>query len=247
MERKRHNTASIMGFERLRENIDGPGLRTLVLFAGCPLHCEYCLNKMLLKSGIQKDFTPEELYDILMIDSSYFKVSGGGITFGGGEPAMQSRFIKAFDELCREIDEAMDIRLETSLNVPLEHIQLLAPFISKFYVDIKDMNPEIYCDYTHEYNHFVYTNLEWLSKNGYASKVLARVPLIPEFNTAGNQAESVRVLHEMGFETETFEYIKTHEPFQEIVTMGIPELPDDLMGDLKPNDNDMLEDNERKD
>ena len=246
MERKRHNTASIMGFERLRENTDGPGLRTLVLFAGCPLHCEYCLNKMLLKSGIQKDFTPEELYDILMIDSSYFKVSGGGITFGGGEPAMQSRFIKAFDVFCREIDEAMDIRLETSLNVPLEHIQLLAPFISKFYVDIKDMNPEIYCDYTHEYNHFVYTNLEWLSKNGYASKVLARVPLIPEFNTAGNQAESLRVLHEMGFETETFEYIKTHEPFQEIVTMGIPELPDDLMGDLKPNDNDMLEDDERK-
>ena len=59
-----------MGFERLRENVDGPGIRTLVLLGGCPLHCEYCLNKMLLRSGIQKAFTPDELYDILMVDSS---------------------------------------------------------------------------------------------------------------------------------------------------------------------------------
>ena len=234
-----------MGFERLRENVDGPGIRTLVLLGGCPLHCEYCLNKLLLRSGIQKEFTPDELYDILMVDSSYFKVTGGGITFGGGEPALHSRFIRDFHELCKEIDDELDIRLETSLNVPLEHIQLLAPFVSKFYVDVKDMNPEIYCDYTHEYNHFVYTNLEWLSKNGYAPKVLCRVPLIPEFNTEGNQAESVRALHEMGFETETFTYIKTHDPYQEIVTMGIPSDPDELMGDLKLENNDMQGDDER--
>ena len=107
------------------------------------------------------------------------------------------------------------------------------------------MNPEIYCDYTHEYNQFVYTNLEWLSKNGYAQKVLCRVPLIPDFNTEGNQTESVKALHEMGFETETFTYIKTHEPYPEIVTMEIPDLPDDIMGDLRPADNDMLEDDER--
>lgn len=247
MEQKRkHRVSPVMGFERLRENVDGPGIRTLVLLGGCPLHCEYCLNKLLLRSGIQKEFTPDELYDILMVDSSYFKVTGGGITFGGGEPALHSRFIRDFYELCKEIDDELDIRLETSLNVPLEHIQLLAPFVSKFYVDVKDMNPEIYCDYTHEYNYFVYTNLEWLSKNGYAPKVLCRVPLIPEFNTEGNQVESVRALHEMGFETETFTYIKTHEPYQEIVTMGIPGDPDDLMGDLKPENNDMQGDDERK-
>lgn len=235
-----------MGFERLRENVDGPGLRTLVLFAGCPLHCEYCLNKMLLRSGIQKDFTPEELYNILMVDSYYFKISDGGITFGGGEPALQSRFIRDFHQMCKDMDDEMDIRMETSLNVPLEHIQMLAPLVSKFYVDIKDMDPEIYCDYTHEYNYFVYTNLEWLSKNGYASKVLCRVPLIPDFNAEGNRAESLKVLHEMGFETETFTYIKTHEPYPEIMTMGIPAEPDELMGDLIPDNNDMLEDDERK-
>ena len=239
------NTAPIMGFERLRENVDGPGLRTLVLFAGCPLHCEYCLNKMLLKSGIKKDFTPKELYDILKIDCSYFEISDGGITFGGGEPALQSRFIKDFYELCNEMDDDMDIRLETSLNVQLEHIQLLAPFVSKFYVDIKDMDPEIYCDYTHEYNHFVYTNLEWLSKNGYASKILCRVPLIPEFNTVENQVNNIKSLREMGFETESITYIKTHEPYPEIMTMGIPADPDELMGDLIPGNNDMLEDDDR--
>ncbi len=45
-------TASIMGVERLRNNVDGPGIRTLVLFDSCPLNCDYCLNRLLMESGI---------------------------------------------------------------------------------------------------------------------------------------------------------------------------------------------------
>ena len=242
-------TASVIGIERLRENIDGPGLRTLVLLSGCPLHCEYCLNKMLLESGIQKDFTPEELHDVLSIDSPYYRISDGGVTFGGGEPALHSKFIKEFYEVATKYGDELDVRIETSLNVPLKHIQLLAPFVSKFYVDIKDMNTEIYCDYTHDFNCDVLDNLKWLSKNGYTQKVLARVPLIPEFNTEEDREESIKILHEMGFETEKFEYIKTREPFQMVHTMGIPappDYPDDLMGDLKPDDNDLFKDDERE-
>ena len=235
-QRNRHHTASIMGIERLRDNVDGPGIRTLVLFDSCPLNCEYCINKMMLKSGIKKDFSVEELYDLLRIDDPYYEISDGGVTFGGGEPALQSQFIENFYNLT---EGRMSIILETSLSIPLEHVQKLAPIVDRFYVDVKDMNPEIYSDYTHEYNHFLLTNLEWLAKNGYASKVIARVPLIPEFNTEEDQAKSVKELKEMGFEVETFKYVQTHKPLEPIMLMGVPELPDypdDLMGDLKPEE-----------
>ena len=238
--------ASIMGIERLRENVDGPGIRTLVLFDTCPLHCEYCLNKMMLKSGIKKDFTVEKLYEILQVDDPYYEISDGGVTFGGGEPALQSRFIEDFYNLT---EGEMSIILETSLHVPLEHVQKLGPIVDRFYVDVKDMNPEIYCDYTHEYNYFLLTNLEWLANNGYASKVVARVPLIPDFNTEEDQAKSVAILKEMGFETETFTYIQTHKPHEPIMLMGIPappDYPDDLMGDLKPEEDIIQNNDERK-
>ena len=71
-----------MGIERLRDNVDD-GIRSLVLFDSCPMKCEYCINKMLMQSGIKRRFTAKALFDTLGIDAPYFQVSGGGITFGG--------------------------------------------------------------------------------------------------------------------------------------------------------------------
>lgn len=228
-------TASIMGIERLRDNVDGPGIRTLVLFNTCPLQCKYCLNKMMLESGIRKEFTARELYGILSIDDPYFELTEGGATFGGGEPALQSRFIEEFHELA---GGTWNIMLETSLNVQLRHIQRLAPIVKRFYVDVKDMDPGIYREYTGRDNSKVYSNLEWLVTNGYASKVTARVPRIPEFNTEEDVASSIRKLKESGIsDIETFEYIQTrkHHSKDDIV----------LMGDLTPEGVEMIE-NARK-
>lgn len=236
-----------MGIERLRDNVDGPGIRSLVLFDSCPLHCEYCLNKMMLESGIKKEFTVEELYDILQIDDPYFEISDGGVTFGGGEPALQSRFIEEFYKFT---DGEWNIMLETSLNVPLKHIQRLAPFVKRFYVDVKDMDFDRYCDYVGTDNSEVYVNLDWLVKNGYSSKIFARVPLIPEYNSEEDVASSVAVLKELGIENiETFEYVQTHKRHDPEILMGIPELPErfGLMGDLTPEGLTQIEDDERED
>ena len=199
---------SIIGIERLRDSIDGKGIRTLVLFDGCPLHCHYCINRPLMESGIMGRFTPKSLWNTVLIDTPYYQVSGGGITFGGGEPALQSEFIRQFSRLN---DGMFSIALETSLNVQREHIIRLAECIDEFIVDIKDMNPEKYLEYTGTSGEQAYSNLQWLVDNGYGPKIKVRVPLIPGYNDTKAQKKSVKKLQDMGLKTETFSYVKTHD------------------------------------
>ena len=86
--------APIIGIERHRIGRDGDGVTTLVAFHGCPLKCRYCLNPQCHDRNRQwKEITPQQLLETVAIDNLYFLATGGGITFGGGEPAMRSEFI----------------------------------------------------------------------------------------------------------------------------------------------------------
>ena len=233
-------TAKVMGIQRLRDNIDGPGIRSLVLFNTCPLECEYCLNKMMMRSGIEREFTPEQLYDALLVDTTYFEISEGGVTFGGGEPALQVDFIEKFAEI---VKDQWSIILETSLNVPWQNVMRLASFVDYFIVDIKDMNPSIYFDYTQHPGFQAYDNLEWLVRNSYASKIRVRVPLIPDYNTEEDQSASIEKLKSMGLEVEPFTYIKTRKREEPMPLAGVPSLPDDhepLLGDIVCDEDDLV-------
>ena len=111
----------IFGISRLRMGTDRKGVTTLVAFMGCPLHCKYCLNGEChsaiyeeddsLRKGMQM-LSPQRLYDIVKKDNIYFQATGGGICFGGGEPAMNANFIIEFAKL---IPDGWKLTLETSL------------------------------------------------------------------------------------------------------------------------------------
>lgn len=233
-------TAKVMGIQRLRDNIDGPGIRSLVLFNTCPLECEYCLNKMMMRSGIEREFTPEQLYEALLVDTTYFEISEGGVTFGGGEPALQVDFIEKFAEI---VKDQWSIILETSLNVPYQNVVRLASFVDYFIVDIKDMNPSIYFEYTQHSGFQAYDNLEWLVRNGHAYKIRVRVPLIPDYNTEEDQVASIEKLKAMGLEVEPFNYIKTRKREEPMPLAGVPSLPEDhepLLGDIVCDPDDLV-------
>lgn len=189
--------APIIGISRHRMATDGIGVTTLVAFHGCPLHCQYCLNPQSLSpNGALRTITPTELYSEVEIDDLYFMATNGGICFGGGEPLLRSEFIVAFSKI---MNPAWNLTLETSLNVPFMHLKRVAPLISEFIIDIKDMNPSIYKAYTTQENSLVLSNLTWLSENGYSEKVLVRLPLISHYNTPEDVEKSKVLLQEMGF------------------------------------------------
>lgn len=199
-------TAPLIAINRHRLTTDGEGVTTLVAFHGCPLHCEYCLNAQCLQAdGVWCRLTPGELYSEVEIDDLYFMATGGGICFGGGEPLLRSDFIKAFAEI---MNPEWKLTIETSLNVPLENVKAIASLVQMWYVDIKDMNPDIYKAYGCKENKQVISNLQWLAANGYADKVIIRLPLIPEYNTDEDRQQSQQQLEDMGFTNfDKFKYI----------------------------------------
>ena len=190
-------TAPFIAVNRHRLATDGEGVTTLVAFHGCPLRCRYCLNPQCLQvDGVWRRLTPGELYSEVEIDDLYFIATGGGICFGGGEPLLYPDFIRTFSKL---MNPEWKLTVETSLNVPLENIKTIAALVQMWYIDIKDFSPTIYNAYTGKDNTQVIRNLVWLAANGYADKVILRLPLILDYNTEEDRLLSQQRLEALGF------------------------------------------------
>ncbi len=197
--------AEIAAVSRHRIVVDGDGVNTLVAFMGCPLRCLYCLNPQTLSpDSPHREMTPAELYEETKKDELYFLATGGGVTFGGGEPLLRPDFIRAFRSLC---GPGWKINAETSLNVPEDNIRELIPVIDHWFIDIKDMNPVIYRNYTGRDNTGVRGNLRLLADAGLADRCTLRIPLIPGYNSDPDRERSIGELEALGFSTfDRFEY-----------------------------------------
>ena len=204
-------TAVLIGLSRHRIGVDGSGVTTLVAFHGCPLNCKYCLNPQALSpEGVWKRVTPEELYRAVSKDDLYFRATGGGITFGGGEPLISCKEILHFRSIYLKNGKKWKINIETSLNVPKTFVELMKDVIDHWIVDIKDINPNIYKAYTGKNNEHVISNLQYLIDNN--AKITARVPLIAGFNTESDVNNSILSLQRMGItDIDRFTYtVKEH-------------------------------------
>lgn len=195
----------LISLNRLRMNVDGKGVTTLIAGAGCPLSCRWCINKQLLREAKPTWVTARELYEKVKIDHLYFLATGGGVTFGGGEPLLHTAFLREFRSLC---PSEWIINAETSLNVPPSILEQAADAVDFFIVDIKDVDPQIYSSYTGTENGQALQNLALLRDRVGQEKIRVRVPLIPEYNTPQDQENSVKALKSMGIsQIDCFSYI----------------------------------------
>lgn len=196
MKNNEKQKAEIMGINRHRMGTDGKGISTLITFYGCPLNCKYCLNPQCKSESTPCTYIePNDLVNLLMVDDIYFKSTGGGIVFGGGEPLLNAEYIK---EVCDLVPLQWKIRIETSLNVKWDKIELLLPYIDQWIIDIKDSNTEIYKNYTGVDNLKVYDNVLRLSHKTGKEKLLIRIPKISNYNTEKNIQESVNLYSNLG-------------------------------------------------
>jgi len=198
----------MIGISRHRLAIDGEGVTTLVAFHGCPLRCKYCLNPQSLSKDTQcLERTVEELIDEVRIDQLYFLATGGGITFGGGEPLLNSAYIKEF---CQQCPKEWRISIESSLNVPRKNVEDVLPFVKEWIIDIKDINPEIYKAYSGISNERVIDNLKWIASAhpDLLASISIRLPHIPDYNTDDDRNKSQALLETLGYTNfDRFEYL----------------------------------------
>lgn len=191
--------APLIGISRLRMGTDGKGVRTLIAFHNCELDCKYCINPQckLLNAGKKiKYMSAQDIYDVIKKDELYYLATNGGITLGGGEPLLHCNFLK--NSFFKVYGKKWHVTVETSLHVTPWMLFDMEPYIDEYVVDIKDMNPDIYKNYTGKDNEVVISNLQWLIDKGLTDRITVRLPLIPEYNTEQDREKSKKKLESMG-------------------------------------------------
>ena len=152
--------------------LDGPGIRTVVFLNGCKLRCKFCHNPEMFTKK-ENNYTPEELVKKIVRNKPYFK-NGGGVTFSGGEPLLQSEFIIECAKKLKK--QNIHIALDTA-GVGNGNYEELLKYIDLVLLDIKHTNKEGYKDITgremKEINNFI----EALNKSN--KKVWIRQVIVP--------------------------------------------------------------------
>lgn len=96
---------------------DGDGIRTIIFFAGCPIRCAWCANPE-SSLGYKPDnayifrYSVEEILKEIEKQRIFYRYSGGGVTFSGGEPTLQLDILRG---LTGELyDRGISLAIETS-------------------------------------------------------------------------------------------------------------------------------------
>ena len=71
--------------------VDGPGVRFVVFFQGCPMRCLYCHNPDTWQFGTGSEMTADEILRLYERNKAFY--TNGGITATGGEPMAQPEFL----------------------------------------------------------------------------------------------------------------------------------------------------------
>ena len=124
--------------------VDGPGIRFVVFFQGCPLRCRYCHNPDSWDTGGTL-YTSDEVVKKILPYRRFYR-SGGGVTLSGGEPLLQSAFAA---ELLGKLHAAgLHTAIDTSGAVLLSRCRSAVDNADLLLLDIKSVDPEMSEDIT---------------------------------------------------------------------------------------------------
>ncbi|MEQ2442515.1 pyruvate formate-lyase-activating protein [Pseudoflavonifractor sp. CLA-AP-H29] len=93
------NTGRIHSVESFG-TVDGPGVRFVVFFQGCPMRCLYCHNPDTWATEGGTEMTVDELLAAYERNKGFYR--RGGITATGGEPLLQLPFLTALFTAAKE-------------------------------------------------------------------------------------------------------------------------------------------------
>ncbi|MDR0314926.1 MAG: pyruvate formate lyase-activating protein [Oscillospiraceae bacterium] len=152
---------------------DGPGLRVVVFFQGCPLRCIYCHNPDTWESCGNIRLSVDELIGKILRYKPYFS-RNGGVTASGGEPLLQAEFIYEFFKRLKEM--GIHTALDTAGSIVTSEIPKLLTVTDQVILDIKHAQREKYGEITGDIKSYD-TLMEFLSvcKSSGAEVVLRQV------------------------------------------------------------------------
>ena len=143
-----------------------------------------CKNDVFEVAGgwINKD----ELITELVKDKVFYDTSGGGVTFSGGEAALQAEFI---EEVAKELANLkIHLTLDTSGYIPWKKLKKILPYFNLVLYDIKAYDSNIHKTCTDVDNQLILKNAERISELNIPMNI--RLIVVPGYNDSENDIDS---------------------------------------------------------
>jgi len=175
--------------EGVGNNLNLPGEREKCIFCG---KCEdVCLTGS--RRRLVKKYAVSEILKILERQEIFYRYSGGGVTFSGGEATLQQDVLR---ELAYVLyDRAISLAIETSGYFEFDDVKDILEKLDLIFIDIKHMDDEKHRLYTGTGNEKILANIQRL--NELNADVVVRVPVIEGMNDSiDNIVETARFVKE---------------------------------------------------
>ncbi len=134
-----------------------------------------CPSASLEVSG--REYTADEVWEILRRDIPFYQSSEGGVTLSGGEVLLQPEFAQVILQRCREA--GLHTAVDTCGFVPWEAFEKVLPWTDLFLYDIKAGTGELHKRATGQDNRLIRDNYSRLQKCGVP--IWVRIPIIPGY------------------------------------------------------------------
>lgn len=120
--------------------VDGPGIRYVIFFQGCPLQCKYCHNRDTWDARTGEEITLDAVISDVKKYLRFYQSSGGGLTASGGEPTVQADFVTQLFAAIKGL--GLNTALDTSGYVPEAGLDDLLAVTDLVLLDIKAVDPQ---------------------------------------------------------------------------------------------------------
>lgn len=147
--------------------------------------CEVCPTGARKKMG--STVSVGEVLAVIKRDAIFYRESGGGVTFSGGEPFAQMEFLRQLATACQRL--GIDTAVETSGCFDLEQARDIIAGLDAVFVDIKHMDDEVHTARTGVGNRRILANVAAISQLN--PNTIVRVPLIEEVNATEQNIRSL--------------------------------------------------------
>ena len=167
--------------------------------------CEACPRSCYEKIG--ETVTSSDLAEQLLRDKTFYETSGGGVTFSGGEAALQADFVRETAALLHK--KGIHTALDTAGMIPWDKLQILLEEIDLVLYDIKAMDPILHRRCTGADNSLILENAARIAALG--KPMWIRLVLVPDCNDVLPDIRArLRFVHSLGSSVRRVDLLKYH-------------------------------------
>lgn len=165
-----------------------------------------CTPKALYMCGT--DYTPDQIMERVRREVPFFRKSGGGVTFSGGECLGQPAFLLEILKRCNA--EGIHTAVDTTGFVTWNSIDSILPYTDLFLYDLKNVDSKMHKQVIGVPNELILENARKIAAAG--GKLQIRIPIIPLFNDSEKAfADAGQFLLELGPAVEVVQLLPYHK------------------------------------